>query len=78
MNNEPGHEGLYIFTGHRRTASRGYIVTTNDICEVFCEQWGDTKRWYAVFMGRAHKHAIEQFEGTWRPVRVDFGGERCS
>lgn len=75
MSNEPSHEGIYHFTGMRRTAKRIYTVTTNDLISVERLPNGDLA---AYFFGRAAPYRIDAFTGTWRPVRIEFGGERCS
>lgn len=73
--NEPSHEGLFVFRGVRRTASGRNLVETNDLLDVQRLANGDLA---AYFFGRAAPYRIDAFTGEWRPVRIEFGGERCS
>lgn len=73
--NEPGREGIYLFRGHRRTASGRNLVETNDLIDV--QQLADG-RLAAYFFGRAAPYRIDAFCGEWLPVRVEFCGERQS
>lgn len=76
--NEPSRPGIYLFTGIRHMPLRGGIVSIRDICEVRHIKWRVEEELAVYFLGRSQPFAVKHFEGTWEPLRIDFGGVRQS
>lgn len=73
MNNEPNEPGIWQFRGVRRTASGRNLVETNDLIDVQPLANGELA---AYFFGRSAPYRIDMFTGEWRPLTIDFDGER--
>lgn len=67
--------GFYIFDGIRHM-SAGKIVSIRDLVEVRRVRVGFKLQFEVVFMGRATRYAVENFDGIFTRVRINFGGER--
>ena len=76
--NQPGRPGLFLFTGIRRLPTKSGIVAVRDICEVRTVRWRREERLAVFFIGRNTPFDLSLFDGDFKPLRLDFGGERCS
>jgi hypothetical protein len=76
--NQPTYAGIWRVIGHRFTSRRRMRVAVNDIVDVQEVDFVRPKRLAVYFFGRANPYSLDVFEADWQPVRIDFGGERCS